>query len=136
MTQRRLRRILLVEDDPALRMVARVALEKVGGFQVLGCASGPEALAQLAEFGPDLALLDVMMPEMDGPATLRAIRGLPGGATLPVAYLTAKVHERELGELRAQGVIGVLAKPFDPMRLSAAVNELWLGIDGEEARDR
>ena len=81
-----LHRILFVEDDPDIQMVGKMALEAIGGFTVLVCNSGIEALARLEEFDPDLVLLDVMMPGMDGPATLEALREREMGRNLPVVY--------------------------------------------------
>ncbi len=121
----KLGRIMLVEDDPSLRLVAQIALERVGGFCVLACSSGQAALDSIVEFAPALVLLDVMMPILDGPATLKQLRALPGYKTLPVIYLTAKIRATEISDLMATGAIGVLAKPFDPMTLSRSVAELW-----------
>lgn len=117
-------RILLVEDEAALRLVIRVALEKIGGFEVKCCCSGDEALATIDDFRPDLILLDVMMPTMDGPSTLRAIR-LAGHESTPAIYLTARVQAHEVEALLNQGAIGVLRKPFDPTRLSEDLMALW-----------
>ena len=80
---------------------------------------------RVADFAPDLVLLDVMMPDMDGPATLRALRQLPGMAALPVVFMTAKVQPQEVAEYRARGALDVIAKPFDPMTLAAQVREIW-----------
>lgn len=120
-----LRRIMLVEDEPALRLVATVALEKVGGFQVLACDSGADALAKYREFNPDLVLLDVMMPVIDGPTTLSCLREMNADVLVPVVFLTAKVQRKEIEELLMLGAEGVLPKPFDPMLLSQQVRELW-----------
>lgn len=120
-----LRRIMLVEDEPALRLVAKVALEKVGGFEVLACDSGVEALARFSDFCPDLVLLDVMMPVMDGPTTLASLRQLHPEIHVPIVFLTAKVQTKEVQELLGLGATGVLPKPFDPMRLSRQVRDLW-----------
>jgi CheY-like chemotaxis protein len=120
-----LRRILLVEDEPALRLVAKVALEKVGGFEVLTCESGADAIMKYADFSPDLILLDVMMPIIDGPTTLASMRQLHANRLVPVVFLTAKVQPKEVQELLALGAAGVLAKPFDPMLLSRQVSDLW-----------
>lgn len=120
-----LHRILCVEDEPDIRAIVRMALETVGGFSVRTCGSGPEALAQVAEFGPDLILLDVMMPGMDGPGTLNALRRLPAAAGIPVAFMTAKVQPQELAALRALGALDVIAKPFDPMTLAETVRQIW-----------
>lgn len=118
-------RVMVVEDEPSLRMVARVALEKVGGFVVEECSSGAEALTQAKASLPQLILLDVMMPGMDGPSTMRALRELPETRHIPIVFLTAKVLSREVNELSRSGVLGVLAKPFDPMVLSEQVQRLW-----------
>jgi CheY-like chemotaxis protein len=116
---------MLVEDEPALRMVAKVALEKVGGFEVLTCESGADAIMKYAEFVPDLILLDVMMPIIDGPTTLTSMRQMHAGKLVPVIFLTAKVQSKEVQELLALGAVGVLPKPFDPMLLSKQVSDLW-----------
>ncbi len=85
-------RILYVEDEPDIRAIAQMALEAVGGFSVIGCASGSEALSAAATAQADLLLLlDVMMPGMDGPDTLKALRALPATANTPVIFMTAKV---------------------------------------------
>lgn len=126
MTTRALSSILYVEDDPDIRTVARMALEVVGGFSVTVCASGAEALAAVeGDLVPDLFLLDVMMPEMDGPATLAALRRLPSVAQVPAIFMTAKVQESEIALYNWLGAIGVVAKPFDPMQLSQQLRRLW-----------
>ena len=120
--------MLLVEDDPDIRIVARLALEAVGGFTVLGCGSGAEALERVEAFAPDLILLDVMMPEMDGLQTLCSLRLMPGAATVPVVFMTAKVQAQELSEYRTAGAVDVIAKPFDPLTLPVTVNSIWRGL--------
>jgi DNA-binding response OmpR family regulator len=120
-----LKRLLFVEDEVDIQVVARLALEAVGGFQVFICSSGQEALANAPDFGPDLILLDVMMPGMDGPSTLKALRELPLTATTPVIFMTAKVQPYEVAEYKRLGALDVIAKPFDPMRLSANINAIW-----------
>jgi len=126
-----LSRILLVEDDPDIQKVARMALEAVGGYSVRVCGSGPEALAALAgnaPFAPDLVLLDVMMPGMDGPATLAALRRIPGAERLPAVFMTARVQTDEVARYRALGAVDVIAKPFDPMRLAQTVAGIWSAL--------
>ena len=125
MSDKPLQRILFVEDDPDIQTVARMALEAVGGFRVLACSSGQEALGQLAGFSPDLVLLDVMMPGMDGPATLAALRRLPEAAAIPVVFMTAKVQAQEVAFYRELGAVDVIAKPFDPMALPDRVRSIW-----------
>ncbi|HEY0553650.1 MAG TPA: response regulator [Thermoanaerobaculia bacterium] len=124
-----MRRILFVEDDPDIQVVATLALESLGGFSVLGCGSGTEALARFAGFAPDLVLLDVMMPGMDGPATLEALRRLPKG-NVPVVFMTARVQAHEVLQYREMGAVDVIAKPFDPMTLAETVQTLWRSLHG------
>lgn len=118
-------RILYVEDEPDIQAVARVALQTVGGFQVKICSSGEEALREIAPFNPDLILLDVMMPGMDGPGTLAALRALPEFDSIPVAFMTAKVQPSEVEHYKSLGALDVIAKPFDPMKLADQVRRIW-----------
>ncbi len=120
-----LRRILFVEDEPDIQEVTRLSLELAGGFSVRTCTSGAEALTALDEFKPDLVLLDVMMPGMDGPATLRAIHDIKGYADLPVVFLTAKFRPHEIGHYVDLGAIDVIAKPIDPLDLPAQLQAIW-----------
>ena len=120
-----LQRILMVDDDSDIRTVAEISLTAVGGFTVEVCGSGPEALEKAPAFGPDLILLDVMMPGMDGPTTLKGLREIPALAQTPVIFMTAKVQPREVAQLVACGALDVLAKPFDPMALSDALRRIW-----------
>lgn len=120
-----LNRILYVEDEPDIRDIARLALEAIGGYDVMLCESGREALKELPQFKPQLILLDVMMPAMDGPTTFAAIRQLPRGRDIPVIFMTAKVQAHEIAAYRAMGSIGVISKPFDAMLLASQIRELW-----------
>jgi diguanylate cyclase (GGDEF)-like protein len=125
MTPSSLQRILMVEDEPDIQAVAQLALEALGGFQVRICGSGQEGVQAATAFAPDLVILDVMMPGMDGPSTLRALRALPAASTTPVIFMTAKVQPQEIAEYRAMGVLDVIAKPFDPMTLADTVRSIW-----------
>ena len=125
-----LHRILMVEDDPDIQTVARLALETLGGFTVTTCDRGEQALARAAEFAPDLILLDVMMPGMDGPSTLAALRRVPELETVPVVFLTAKVQAWEVDMFMAMGAEAVIAKPFDPMLLADQVRKIWAQHEG------
>lgn len=118
-------RVLMVEDDPDIRAVAHLSLTAVGGFTVVQCTSGLDALQQVCAFGPHLVLLDVMMPDMDGPTTLLELRKLPGMATIPVVFMTAKVQPQEVQAYRELGAADVLAKPFDPMTLPSVLHGIW-----------
>ena len=120
-----LKRILHVEDDPSIQAVAKVALEAVGGFEVLSCAGGQEALDQVLGFAPHFILLDVMMPGMDGPQTLERLRELVDIGEVPVVFMTAKVQPGEVAQYRSLGARDVIIKPFDPMQLAAQVRQIW-----------
>lgn len=120
-----LNRILYVEDEPDIRVVAQMALEAVGGFTVIACASGQEALSAAPDARADLLLLDVMMPGMDGPSTLKALHELPATAHTPVIFMTAKVQAAEVAAYKALGALEVIPKPFDPMALSAQIQRIW-----------
>lgn len=121
-----LHRILYVEDDPDIQAVASIALEVVGGFTLKACSSGAEALAAAhSGFDAQLLLLDVMMPEMDGPTTLARLRELAPTAQTPVVFMTAKVQASEVSFYKSLGALGVIAKPFDPMLLAQQVRALW-----------
>ncbi len=125
MTDTALSRVLHVDDESDIREVARLALEDVGGFTVESCASGAQALEKATNFGPDVILLDVMMPGMSGPEVLEALRGRPETADIPVIFMTAKVQAKEVEALTKLGAIGVIEKPFDPMTMSGQVAEIW-----------
>ena len=120
-----LSRILYVEDQQDIRIVAKMALEAVGGFTVIACASGKEALNSAPAAMADLLLLDIMMPGMDGPTTLKALRELPATAHTPVIFMTAKVQTAEVAQYMGLGALQVIPKPFDPMELSAQIWRIW-----------
>ena len=122
------RRVLIVDDDDAIREVAQTALELVAGWEVQLASGGEEALALCAIDPPDAVLLDVMMPVMDGPATLARLQADPRTEDVPVLLLTAKVQPAERRRWESLRVAGILTKPFDPMSLSGEVAEL-LGWD-------
>lgn len=128
------RRVMYVEDDPDIRAIAEIALQDVGGFTVALCESGTDALAAAPGFGPELVLLDVMMPGMDGPSTLQALRKLPGMARVPVIFMTARLQRSEIREYRDLGAIGVIPKPFDPMTLSEQIAKILADAAGSNLR--
>jgi two-component system, OmpR family, response regulator len=125
-------RLLLVDDAEDIRAIARMSLERVGGWSVVAVASGEEALRAMRDGHPfEAVLLDVMMPGMDGPATLAGLRagGLP--AEVPVIFLTAKTQAGDRAQLLALGAAGVIAKPFDPLTLAEELRELLERVPGE-----
>jgi len=123
-------KILLVEDEPDIQAIARIALETVGGFTVDIASCGQEGLEKASSFAPDLILMDFMMPGMDGPTTFKALRQRPDTRHIPVTFMTAKVQPQEVAYLRSLGALGVIPKPFDPMTLASIVQSIW-----EENRD-
>ena len=125
MARRALKRILLVEDDPDIQTVTSMALGSFGGYTVRVCGSALEAIASAAEFMPDLILLDVMMPGMDGVDTLRALRGLPATASTPVIFLTARVQPADVAKYKEIDSLAVIRKPFEPTVLVETINEIW-----------
>lgn len=120
-----LQRILFVEDDADIREVVRLALEDVGGFASHGCPSGEQALHVIDSFSPDLVLLDVMMPDMDGIKTLHALRQQNSVTHIPVVLMTAKVQPRDMKHYHEIGVFDVITKPFDPMNLPDNLLKIW-----------
>jgi len=110
------RRVLLVDDEDDIRSIAELSLRALGGWDVRTASSGVEALGVTRDDAFDVIVLDVMMPELDGPSTLRRLR--EDGVQTPVVFLTAKVQPTDRRALEEAGAAGMLAKPFDPMRLS------------------
>ena len=123
MSTQHLKRILLVDDQRDIRSIVGLALGKIGGFQVKVCESGEEALANADAFAPDLLLLDLSMPVLDGVGTLRALRAR--GLAAPAIFFTARLKPEDVGRYRELGVLGVIPKPFDPLKLGAQLRELW-----------
>jgi CheY-like chemotaxis protein/HPt (histidine-containing phosphotransfer) domain-containing protein len=114
-------RILHVDDEPDIREVVEVSLGLDPNFAIRSCASGDMAIAMAADWQPNMILLDVMMPAMDGPTTLTHLRGNLRTSYIPVIFMTARAQTREIELLRSLGAEGVIAKPFDPMTLAASV---------------
>lgn len=114
-------RVLNVDDESDIREIVEISLGLDPEMTVRSCASGGEAIAAAAGWSPDLILLDVMMPGMDGPATLARLRESPRTAAIPVVFMTARTQPRDVEHFRALGAKGVIAKPFDPITLAASV---------------
>ena len=114
-------RILYIDDEADIREVAEMALELDPGFEVRTCASGREGLAAAREWQPGLILLDVMMPELDGPGVLEILRQDAATTAIPVVFITARTQAHEVARLRELGARGVIAKPFDAMTLARQV---------------
>jgi CheY-like chemotaxis protein len=114
-------RILHVDDEPDIREVVDISLGLNPDFEVRACASGTDAIVAAAEWFPRLILLDVMMPEMDGPSTLAQLRKNPQTSKIAVIFMTARAQTREVEYFNALGAQGVISKPFDPMTLAREV---------------
>jgi two-component system OmpR family response regulator len=119
-----IKRVLLVDDDKDLLRIAQLSLSKVGKWSVHMATCGTEALKVAQEVHPDVIILDVMMPGMDGLATLAKLREIPATATIPVIFLTAKVQLHEVDEYLKQGACGLIIKPFDPMTLPEEIKRI------------
>jgi CheY-like chemotaxis protein len=117
-------KVLLVDDEPDIRRIGELSLRRVGGWDVAMAGSGLEAIELFGSYKPDIVLLDVMMPTMDGPQTLAKLREIPEGLRVPVIFVTAKVQRDDVTRLRALGAIGVVSKPFDPMTLPAEIRRI------------
>ena len=117
------RKILIVDDEADIREVAAMSLETVCGWSVLQARSGSEGIRIAQEESPDVILLDVMMPDMDGPKTLQVLRADEKVASIPVIFLTAKVQSTDRKRFAEMGVNAVLPKPFDPMLLGEQIAE-------------
>ncbi len=127
----KLTRILHVDDSFDMREIAKIALETVGKFDLLQCSNGAEAIEAVTTYKPDLLLLDVMMPSLSGPEVLAQVQSIPGFEDIPVIFLTVKAQDSFAAELREQGAIGVISKPFDPMHLADEVLSLWQASKGK-----
>ena len=117
--------ILYVDDEADIRSIVEFALEDEADIQLEMCDSGQNAINRAREFEPDLILLDVMMPGMDGPTTLQHLREIPELAETPVVFVTAKVQQHEVEHFKALGAAHVIAKPFDPMSLATKMRDTW-----------
>jgi CheY-like chemotaxis protein len=114
-------RVLQIDDESDILEIVEASLGLDPEFEVRGCCSGAKGLAAAAEWRPDLILLDVMMPAMDGPATLEHLRENPQTADIPVVFMTARAQKQDVARFKSLGAVGVITKPFDPMTLAAAV---------------
>ena len=117
-------RVLIVDDEPDIRLIAELSLRRVGGWDVASAGSGGEAVALASAYLPDVILLDVMMPTMDGPMTLFRLRQQPTLAAVPVIFITARAQRHEVERYRELGAVGVIVKPFDPMSLPGEIRRL------------
>ena len=125
MPERPLEKICYVEDDEDIQRIVRMSLERVGKMKVEIVTDPRAAIAAMSAFGPDLVMLDWMMPGMDGPTLYREMKKRPEVAHLPVVFITAKAAQRDLDELRALGAAGTISKPFSPKDLPEQLRAIW-----------
>jgi CheY-like chemotaxis protein len=123
------KKIMLVEDDTDIQLITRLSLEVGGGYEVRVCGSGAEALASVRAYAPDLILLDVMMPGMDGLATLDALRKLPEAAATPVVFFSANTQDDVRQDLIQRGALAIIAKPIEPAALLEQIRAIWQWIE-------
>lgn len=121
------KKILLIDDEEDIREVAALSLETIGDFEVLAAAGGAEGFELAVRELPDAILLDVMMPGLDGPATLERLRSNESTRGIPVIFLTAKVQSSDRKRLADLGARAIIGKPFDPESLAATVEEILEG---------
>ena len=120
-----LSKILFADDDPDIHLILNISLQAIPNVEIKSALSGEEAVKIAMEFLPDLILLDVMMPKMDGIVTLKTLRLLPTFSKTPVIFLTAKSQKNEVEEYLKLGILDVVIKPFDPIKLPTTLLELW-----------
>ncbi|MEO7496772.1 MAG: response regulator [Massilia sp.] len=125
MISKDIKTVLYVEDDLHVRTTAKLVLEVIGKVEVRDCGSGREALLAAHNFQPDLILLDLMMPELDGLATLEMLRRLPHLADTPVVFVTSHAETEDVDRYIDVGALGVIAKPLIPLRLCDQLRTLW-----------
>lgn len=121
-------RVLLIDDEPTILEVIRTGLHVIAGHEVLACASGEDAARRASTFKPDLLLIDLMMPGMDGIAALAALRSLPALNSVPVVFISATVDPVMLARARQTQPLAVLEKPLDVRSLGATIEALVAGV--------
>jgi CheY-like chemotaxis protein len=125
MPSRALNKICYVEDDEDIQRIVRMSLERIGKMTVQVVSNPTQAIEAMKTFGPDLVMLDWMMPEMDGPTLYRKMKAEPATSGLPVVFITAKAAQRDLDELTALGAAGTISKPFSPKDLPDQLRAIW-----------
>jgi len=127
MVNKTLTKVIYIEDEDDIRTVVEIAL-LMGNFSTTLCSSGAEGLKLAQQLQPDLILIDVMMPEMDGPATLIALRNNPITKNIPVVFMTARSQKHEIEYFKSLGVVDVIVKPFNAMTLATEIETIWKNI--------
>jgi len=120
-----LKKILYAEDETDIQTIVETIIQCIGGYEIKICNNGQELLDCVENYLPDLILLDVMMPIMDGPTTFEHLQQSDTTMKIPVIFMTAKAQVQEVQKFTETGALGVITKPFDPMLLCDEIKELW-----------
>jgi len=121
MSTQPVKRILMIDDEIDIQTIARIGITIMGGWEVMSATSGKDGIAQAKAHRPDAILLDVMMPDMDGADTARALKRDLATQTIPIVFLTAKAQAIDRKRLYELGAQGVIHKPFDPTTLASQI---------------
>lgn len=120
-----LKKILYAEDEPDVQTVVELTIQTMSNYEIKICNNGKELLESIEAYNPDLILLDVMMPEMDGPTTFKHLQSNEKTKDIPVIFMTAKAQIHEVEIFKEIGALGVITKPFDPMSLCDEIRAIW-----------
>lgn len=122
---RELKKILYAEDEPDIQAIVKAIIQAMSNYQIKICNNGQKLLDCVEEYNPDLILLDVMMPKMDGLGTFKHLQKNKKTKNIPVIFMTAKAQVHEVKNFSKTGVIGIITKPFDPMQLCFNIKNIW-----------
>lgn len=125
-----LKKILYAEDESDIQIIVETIIQSMSDYEIKICNNGKILLENVEQFKPDLILLDVMMPEMDGISTFKALQADEKTKNIPVIFMTAKAQVHEIKVFEDTGVIGVITKPFDPLQLCSQIAEIWSSSNG------
>lgn len=122
---KQLKKIIYAEDEKDIQTIVQMVIDSISNYEIKFCDNGVELLEQYEEYAPDLIMLDVMMPELDGISTFNELKKLDKAKDIPVILITAKAQTHEVEEYLQQGLIGVITKPFDPMTICDTIQNIW-----------
>jgi len=125
-----LKKILYAEDEPDVQTVVELTIQAMSEYQIKICDNGKILLDCVEDYNPDLILLDVMMPEMDGPTTFKNLQVSEKTKDIPVIFMTAKAQVHEVETFKETGILGLITKPFDPMSLCSEIESIWNNKNG------
>lgn len=120
-----LKKILYAEDEPDVQTIVELTVQTMSNYAIKICDNGKNLLESVEEYNPDLILLDVMMPQMDGPTTFKNLQENPKTKNIPVIFMTAKAQVHEIETFKQTGIVGIITKPFDPISLCSEIERIW-----------